>query len=129
MPLLKFHIYEGRTDEEVSALLDASHAAMVRSFSVPDRDRYQVVTRHIETTMVAQDTGLGIERSDRFVLVEVVSRPRSREEKLSFYENLCADLHRKCGISAADVMISFVQNTDDDWSFGLGRAQFVTGEL
>jgi hypothetical protein len=26
-------------------------------------------------------------------------------------------------------MVSFVENTDEDWSFGHGRAQFLTGEL
>ncbi|QFY63505.1 tautomerase family protein (plasmid) [Rhizobium grahamii] len=129
MPLLKFHIYEGRSDEEIATLLDTSHAAMVRSFGVPNRDRYQLVTQHTARTMIAQDTGLGLERSPRFVLLEVVSRPRSREEKIRFYETLCLELSDRCGITAEDVMISFVQNSDDDWSFGMGRAQFVTGEL
>jgi len=129
MPLLKFHIYDCWSAEEIAALLDASHAAMVRSFRVPDRDRYQVVTQHTRNMMIAEDTGLGLQRSDRFLLVEVISRPRSRDEKLHFYQNLCADLFDRCGVPPEDVMISFVQNTDDDWSFGLGRAQFVTGEL
>ncbi len=129
MPLLKFHIYEGRSDEEIATLLDTSHAAMVRPFGVPDRDRYQLVTQHTAQTMIALDTGLGLERSRRFVLLEVVSRPRSREEKIRFYETLCNELNDRCDISAEDVMISFVQNSDDDWSFGMGRAQFVTGDL
>ena len=64
-----------------------------------------------------------------FVLLEIVSRPRTQDEKRTFYANFCADLKAGCGIEATDVMISFVQNTDDDWSFGLGRAQFVEGDL
>ena len=102
---------------------------MVRSLHVPERDRYQLVTEHAPSHMKALDTGLGIPRSDRFVLVEVVSRPRSREEKLAFYANLSADLDAKCGISPDDVMVSFVQNSDADWSFGKGRAQFLAGDL
>jgi len=27
------------------------------------------------------------------------------------------------------VVVSFVENGDEDWSFGLGRAQFLTGDL
>jgi hypothetical protein len=34
-----------------------------------------------------------------------------------------------CGIEPDDVMVSIVQNTDADWSFGHGEAQFVTGRL
>jgi 4-oxalocrotonate tautomerase len=26
-------------------------------------------------------------------------------------------------------MVSVTENTDEDWSFGYGRAQFLTGEL
>jgi hypothetical protein len=26
-------------------------------------------------------------------------------------------------------MVNFVQNTDDDWSFGNGEAQFLNGKL
>ncbi|WP_413990747.1 tautomerase family protein [Labrys okinawensis] len=79
--------------------------------------------------MIAEDTGLGIPRSDRFVLIEVISRPRSTERKKAFYANLVEDLSTRCGISPSDIMVSFVENTDADWSFGLGRAQFLTGEL
>jgi hypothetical protein len=27
------------------------------------------------------------------------------------------------------VMVTIVENNDEDWSFGLGRAQFLTGGL
>jgi hypothetical protein len=126
---MKFHIYRGRSAEEIEAFLDAAHTAMVRSFHVPERDRYQVVTEHEKSHMKALDTGLNIPRTDKFVLVEVVSRPRSREEKLAFYQNLCEDLDEKCQISQDDIMVSFVLNSDADWSFGKGCAQFLTGDL
>jgi hypothetical protein len=35
----------------------------------------------------------------------------------------------RCGISPDDVMVNFATNADEDWSFGAGRAQFLTGEL
>lgn len=129
MPLLKFHVYKGRPVEEIDLLLDTAHDAMVRSFNVPVRDRYQILNEHEVSHFRAEDTGLGIPRSEKFVLVEVISRPRAQLEKLAFYDNLCRDLYEKCGIVASDVMLSFVANTDDDWSFGFGRAQFVTKEL
>lgn len=129
MPLLKFNVLKGRTAPDLERLLDTAHRAMVRSFNVPERDRYQVLIEHQPSHLRALDTGLGIPRTDRFVLIEVTSRPRSREEKQAFYENLCHDLSAECGIEASDVMVAFTENSDDDWSFGLGRAQFLTGEL
>ncbi len=32
-------------------------------------------------------------------------------------------------LDAKDLIVSITENGDADWSFGAGRAQFVTGEL
>jgi hypothetical protein len=129
MPLLAFHMIEGRSQQEIAALLDATHRAVLNSFHVPPRDRYQVVHEYKSSHVRFEDTGLGIPRSNKFVLLQVVTRPHSTAEKTAFYKNLCDELQRSCNISPADVMVSIVGNTDEDWSFGLGRAQFLTGEL
>jgi phenylpyruvate tautomerase PptA (4-oxalocrotonate tautomerase family) len=129
MPLLRFDLIEGRTDDEIKTLLDAAHRAMLAAFKVPERDRYQIVQEHKPGRMIVEDTGLGIDRTDKIVVVQVVSRPRTREMKEAFYRLLCEELERSCGIAPSDVMVSIVENTDEDWSFGLGRGQFLTGEL
>jgi hypothetical protein len=49
--------------------------------------------------------------------------------KQAFYSSLVEKLEAACGIAPSDVLVTFVTNTDEDWSFGLGRAQFLTGEL
>lgn len=129
MPLMQYHVIKGRTPEEINLLLDTAHDTMVRTFKVPEGDRYQILIEHEPTHLRALDTGLGIPRTKDFIMLHVVSRPRGKEAKQAFYKNLCDDLQEKCGIAPSDVMISFTENTDEDWSFGLGRAQFLTGEL
>ena len=57
--------------------------------------------------------------------MQVISRPRTTEEKQNFYRFLCAALEKKCGIAPSDVMVGIVENTDGDWSFGNGAAQFL----
>ena len=98
-------------------------------FKVPVRDRYQLVHEHKPSRMIVEDTGLGIPRTDKVVFLQVTSRPRKREQKEAFYRLLCEELQSACGIAPSDIVVSIVENTDDDWSFGLGRAQFLTGEL
>jgi hypothetical protein len=129
MPLLRIDVYEGRSDEQLSALLDALHRAMLAAFQVPARDRYQIVHEHKPTRMIMEDTGLDIQRTASFVFVQVTTRPRSREMKEMFYRLAVEELEKSCGIAPTDVMINMVTCTDEDWSFGLGRAQFLTGEL
>ncbi len=129
MPLIKVHIYKDRSTAEVELLLDSIHEAMLEAFRVPERDRYQLLFEHEASHLRALDTGLGFERTPQFVMVEVVSRPRTRAEKLSFYQGLAEKLDEKCRIPPSDVMVTFIENTDEDWSFGAGVAQFVTGQL
>ena len=129
MPLLYIDLIEGRTPAEVKTLLDAIHDAVVDAFGVPPRDRYQVVHSHPAHEIVAWDTGLGIERSSRLVVLHVVSRRRTREMKEKFYELLASNLADRCGVDPADLIVSITENADEDWSFGHGRAQFLTGEL
>ena len=129
MPLLRIDLIEGRSEEELKKLLDAIHGAMLAAFKVPKRDRYQIVHEHPATKMIVEDTGLAIPRTDGVVMVQVTTRPRTQLEKQNFYELLCRELNRCCGVKPSDVVVSIMQNADEDWSFGYGRAQFITGEL
>jgi hypothetical protein len=102
---------------------------MLRAFGVQSRDRYQIVTEHPRSHMVIEDTDLGIERSDTLVVVQVITRRRKKKQKEAFYRLLCEELERECGILPSDVMVTVVESRDEDWSFGMGRAQFLTKEL
>jgi malonate semialdehyde decarboxylase len=129
MPLLKFDIIQGRSDAQLKALLDGTHQAMVEAFDVPASDRYQSVTQHRPGELILHDTGLGYTRSSSVVLLTVISRPRSQAQKIAFYRLLAERLQADCDLSPDDLIVSLVENTDADWSFGRGRAQFLTGEL
>jgi 4-oxalocrotonate tautomerase len=59
----------------------------------------------------------------------MVSRRRPRELKQKFYDLLASRLAERCGLDPADLIVSVTENADEDWSFGHGRAQFLTGEL
>jgi phenylpyruvate tautomerase PptA (4-oxalocrotonate tautomerase family) len=129
MPLLYVDVIEGRSPAELKTMLDAIHDAVVEAFEVPPRDRYQVVHTHPADEIVAWDTGLGIDRSSQLVVLHVVSRRRSAQMKQRFYELVAANLAGRCGLDPADLIVSITDNGDEDWSFGHGRAQFLTGEL
>jgi len=129
MPLLRIDIVEGRNAQEIQTLSNAIHRAMLKAFGVPERDRYQIIGEHKASQLIAEDTGLGLPRTKDFVLIQVTTRPRTTTEKQAFYRLITEELKAACNIESSDVMITMVQNTDEDWSFGLGRAQFLTGDL
>jgi len=129
MPLLNIHIVKGRRAEDVAELQRTIHDAMVEAFQVPVRDRYQIVTEHAPSHLVMEDTGLGFKRTAQRVLIHMTTRPRSQEMKQTFYRLVTACLAERCGVAPQDVMFSVIENSDADWSFGFGEAQFLTGDL
>ena len=129
MPLIRIDMIEGRSPDATKALLDATHRIVVKAFKVPARDRYQIVHEHPPSHFVAEDTGLGIARTRNCVVFQVTTRPHEQKAKETFYKMLAHELETTCGILPSDVVVSIVTNADEDWSFGYGRAQFLTGEL
>ncbi|KTS84358.1 tautomerase [Paenibacillus jamilae] len=106
-----------------------AHQVVVEAFDVPERDRYQIVHEHPADHMIIEDTGLGFNRTDSLVILSIISKARPKEKKQKLYSLLAERLEAECGIAPTDLMVSIVENNDDDWSFGLGEAQFLTGKL
>ena len=129
MPLVRFDLYKGRSDQELKKLLDTAHRVLVEVFKVPVRDRYQIVNEHSPSHMIMEDAGLNISRTNKFVMIQITTRPRTRAMKVAFYKRMAEELEKQCGIAPSDVMMNIVTCTEEDWSLGLGRAQILTGEL
>lgn len=129
MPLIRIDVIEGRTEEELKMLADAIHDAVVESFEVPERDRYQTINQHKPYEMYIEDTGLGFERTNNIVVIQVISKTRTAEQKKQLYKKIAKNLQDRCYIDPEDVMVSITDNTEADWSFGLGEAQFLNGKL
>lgn len=129
MPLIQIDLIEGRTDSEIKLLLDTIHEVLVETFEIPINDRFQILHQHSANEMIIEDTGLGFKRSQNVVVLSITSRQRKEKQKVDFYQKVVQALTNSCGIAHEDVMISITINEQADWSFGFGRAQFLTGEL
>jgi phenylpyruvate tautomerase PptA (4-oxalocrotonate tautomerase family) len=129
MPLIKIDALEGRSPSEVTALLDAVRRAVVKAFHVPVRDRYQVYQAHPKGFLIIQDTGLNIPRTDKALIVTVISKKRDEILKRRFYKELTEQLTSSVAIAPSDVLVAVIENSAADWSFGNGEAQFLSGEL
>ena len=129
MPLVHIHVIRGRNEQQTRTLLDSIHDSTVVAFDVPASDRYQILTQHDPHEIIALDTGQSMTRTNSLVMLHFVSRERTEQAKQRLYELLAANLHRNCGVSSEDLVVTITENGAADWSFGRGVAQFVTGEL
>jgi phenylpyruvate tautomerase PptA (4-oxalocrotonate tautomerase family) len=129
MPLVRIDITEGRTETQVRAIADTVQEVMLDVFDAPERDRYQVIHEHPPGRIIVEDSGLGLERTEGVVIVQVTETGRTDDRKRALYAALADRLEKQAGVKPTDVIVSIVANTHADWSFGLGRAQFLEGEL
>ena len=108
MPLVRIDVTEGRNDEEIRVLMDTVQECVVSAFEVPERDRYQIVTEHKPGRMILQDTGLGFERTNNAIAVQVFTSPRATVMKEKFCELMAEKLNSQCGLDPKDLLISFM---------------------
>jgi phenylpyruvate tautomerase PptA (4-oxalocrotonate tautomerase family) len=130
MPLVRIDVTEGRrSTEQLRLLADTVQEVMLDVFGAPPRDRYQIITEHRSGQLICEDTGLGIERTDDLVVLQVFQQGRSEAQKRALYAGLAEKLEEATGLAPADLIVSVMGNSREDWSFGWGRAQFLEGDL
>jgi hypothetical protein len=129
VPLVRIDVNQGRSPEQLQGISRGIHAAIVAEYGIPERDYFHILTEHPVGQIVAQDAGLGFERTPDVVMIQIFTQSgRSQLAKQSVFAAIAEQL-AAVGVAGEDVFIGYVENTADDWSFGFGQAQYVTGEL
>src|SRR4051794_34790685 len=112
MPLVRIDVLAPWSDEDLARLGSAVQTAMVDTIGISQRDRFQVITQHSPAEFVFDRNYLEIERSDRFVVVQVtLSAGRTTEIKQAFYARLAEILRAEVGLRAEDLAVCLVENT------------------
>jgi 4-oxalocrotonate tautomerase len=71
MPLVRISLREGASAQYRQALADGVHQAMVEAIEIPAQDRFQTITEYPANGLIYDPSYLGIERSDKIVLVQI----------------------------------------------------------
>jgi phenylpyruvate tautomerase PptA (4-oxalocrotonate tautomerase family) len=125
MPLVRIDVVEGRRQSEIAAIGEAVHASLVSTMNVPQRDRFHVISEHAANRLRYDQSYLGVERTNAVVFVQVfLSKGRTTEQKQAFYAEVARRMGA-AGLRPEDLVVSLVESTREDWSFGNGIAQYV----
>lgn len=129
MPLVRIDLTTDRLPPQRRAIADAIHTSLVEVLGIPIQDRFQIITAHEADHIIADDAGLGFDRSPGVVIVHIFTQTgRSTETKQHLFSTMSAALVT-VGVGKEDLFISVSENSPSDWSFGFGAAQYITGEL
>lgn len=114
-----------RTNAELRALGDAIHDALVAQANVPANDQFQILNRLDRDQIVADPSYGGVSRSEDIVLIEItLNVGRTLEIKKNLYADIAARL-QVLGVRPDDLLVSLVEVTKENWSFGGGRATYA----
>ncbi|TBR40556.1 MULTISPECIES: tautomerase family protein [Dyella] len=126
MPLVRIALRRGKSPDYLAALRNGIYRAMTEAFSVPENDRFILVSQHDAEEFDADRTYLGMERSDDLVIVQIAcNNTRGVEQKQAFYRRLCELLGESPGLRPDDLFINLLETGKENWSFGRGIAQYV----
>lgn len=127
MPLVRIDLRAGHSAAVRQSVGDAVHRAMVETIGVPADDHFQVITEHPAEGLVYDPAYLGIHRSDAVVFVQItLNTGRTVEQKRALYARLATLVSERAEIRPADVLVSLVEVSRENWSFGDGVAQYAT---
>lgn len=126
MPFVKIYLRRGKSPEYLRSVGDAVHDALVATANVPADDRFQVIQELDADLLIAHPTYGGVNRSDDLIIVEItLNAGRTVDVKKALYAGIAERLQRAIDVRPDDVMVSLVEVTKENWSFGGGRATYA----
>jgi phenylpyruvate tautomerase PptA (4-oxalocrotonate tautomerase family) len=126
MPLVHITLREGKSQQFLRDLGDAVHAALVSEANVPEDDRFQIIHNVPPHQLVAHPSYAGVTRSEGLVIIEItLNLGRTVEVKRALYAAIARNLGRSLDIRPDDVLVSLVEVSKENWSFGNGIATYA----
>lgn len=122
---MKLWLRRGKSPEYLRTASDCVHDALVAQANVPPDDRFQVIQQLDADALIAHPTYGGVTRSENLIVVEItLNQGRTLEIKKNLYADIVARLGRALDVRPDDVLISLVEVTKENWSFGNGLATY-----
>ena len=127
MPFVRIDVLPGRTPDQLGAIADGVHRALIEAIGIPEADRFQVLSQHTEGRLVFDSAYLGIHRTAGVVFVQItMSSGRTLEQKKALFAAIARNLSTGPGVRPEDVFINLVEVAKENWSFGNGIAQYAS---
>lgn len=125
MPLVKLWMRRGKSPAFLRSAADCVHDALVTQANVPADDRFQIIQELDAEALIAHPTYGGVNRSGDLIVVEItLNHGRTLEIKKNLYADIVARLGSALDVRPDDVLISLIEVTKENWSFGNGLATY-----
>ena len=125
MPLIRIDLRKGKDATYRQKIGRVVYDALL-SVGVPNNDRFQVIGEHEAENFLFDPDYLGIHRSQDLVIIQVTwNEGRSVDQKQALYKAIADGLHAAVGLRREDVFMNLIEVKKENWSFGIGEAQYA----
>jgi phenylpyruvate tautomerase PptA (4-oxalocrotonate tautomerase family) len=125
MPLTHISMRAGKSDAYRKAIFDSLHRAMHETFNVPEDNQFMTIREHDAANFRYGTSYLDIARSDDILLIQITANnTRTVEQKKAMFRRIAELLGESPGIRPEDVFVSLIEVEKENWSLGLGLAQY-----
>jgi 4-oxalocrotonate tautomerase len=126
VPLARIDLAEGKSANYCGTIGEVVYGALVEVMRAPKDDRFQVITEHPVRDFIFDAGYLGIQRSKDCVFIQVtLNAGRTVDQKRAFYKAIADGLHERLNLRREDVLVSLIEVSTENWSFGNGEAQYA----
>lgn len=126
MPLIRISLRAGKPAGYRRAIAESIYQALRETFDVPEHDFFATVSERGPDDFIYDQSYFNIARSADLVLIQItVSNTRTIEQKKALYRRIVERLAKDPGLRAEDVFINLLEVAKENWSFGLGQAQYA----
>jgi 4-oxalocrotonate tautomerase len=85
MPLVRIAFRAGKSAQYRQAVANEVHRALVEAASVPELDRFQILTEHSPGDLIYDPNYLDIKRTDDIVMIQITLNQRTQPVKVALY--------------------------------------------
>ena len=125
MPLVRITLRKGKSAEFLRVVSDAVHEALVQEANVPADDRFHIIEEVESAHLLAHPSYGGVNRGEGLIIVQItLNAGRALDVKRALYADIARRLNLSVDVRPDDVLVSLVEVTKENWSFGGGRMTY-----
>jgi 4-oxalocrotonate tautomerase len=126
MPIVRIELQKGKDDTYRRTAGEIVYEAMVSVTGVPKNDHFQIISEHDADNFIYDETYLGIRRTSDLIMIQIFfNEGRTVEQKRALYKTIANGLSNRLKLRPEDVFINLIEAKPENWSFGLGIAQYA----
>ena len=87
MPLVRISLLKGKSNDQIRAIADSVHQALMETFEVPADDRFQFVDQYEPEEFIYDPSYMGIQRSKDVVFINITLAIGETQQPSSGFTN------------------------------------------